>query len=115
MRKRGAQVQTKEEEGETLKHEAEQEAAVYGVPAELGEDDIMASLVLVDGKSVEPAELVGFLSDKLAYFAVPRYWRFTDEHPKTGTHRVIKGELQELGVTDDTFDAEKAGVMPKKI
>jgi crotonobetaine/carnitine-CoA ligase len=115
MRRRGENVSTYEVEIEINKHPAVQESAVYGVPAELGEDDIMCSLVLVQGKSVEPPELIKSLEGNLAYFAVPRYWRFTGELPKTGTHRVIKKELQDLGVTDDTFDAEKAGVMPKKI
>jgi crotonobetaine/carnitine-CoA ligase len=114
MRRRGENVSTYEVEVEIMKHPAVQEAAVYGVPAELGEDDIMASLVLVEGAKVEPKELIEFLSDKLAYFAVPRYWRIMTELPKTGTHRVIKGELQKVGVTPDTFDAEKAGAMPKR-
>jgi len=113
MRRRGENVSTYEVEVEILKHPAVQEVAVYGVQAELGEDDIMASLILAPGKTVEPVELVKFLSDKLAYFAMPRYWRFMDEMPKTGTHRVIKKELQNLGVTEDTFDAEQAGIMPK--
>jgi len=114
MRRRGENVSTYEVEIEINKHPAAQECAVYGVPAELGEDDIMASIVLVPGKTVEPAELIEFLEGKLAYFAVPRYYRFMEELPKTGTHRVIKGELQKVGVSEDTFDAEKAGVMPKK-
>lgn len=114
MRRRGENVSTYEVEVEIMKHPAIQECAVYGVPSELGEDDIMTSMVLVEGKSVEVPELIQFLSDKLAYFAVPRYWRFVKELPKTGTHRVIKKELQDLGVTGDAFDAEKAGVMPKK-
>ena len=115
MRRRGENVSTYEVEVEILKHPAVQEVAVYGVPAELGEDDIMATLILAPEKTVEPEELVKFLSDKLAYFAVPRYWRIVEELPKTGTHRVIKSKLQEIGVAEDTFDAEKAGVMPKKI
>lgn len=114
MRRRGENVSTYEVEVEILKHPAVQEAAVYGVPSELGEEDIMASLVLVDGKNATAEELVRFLGDKLAYFAVPRYWRFANELPKTGTHRVIKNELRELGVTADAFDAEKAGVMPAR-
>ncbi len=114
MRRRGENVSTYEVEVEILKHPAVQEAAVYGVPSDLGEEDIMACLVLVEGKSVEPGELIEFLEDKLAYFAVPRYWRFVKDLPKTGTHRVIKSELQKLGLPEDVFDAEKAGVMPKR-
>lgn len=114
MRRRGENVSTYEVEVEIMKHPTVQECAVYGVPAELGEDDIMTSMIPVEGQSVDVPELIEFLSGKLAYFAVPRYWRIVDELPKTGTHRVIKKKLQEIGVAEDTFDAEKEGVMPKK-
>ncbi len=114
MRRRGENVSTYEVEVEINKHPTVQECAVYGVPAELGEDDVMCSLIEAPEKTADPKELIKFLDDKLAYFAVPRYWRITDELPKTGTHRVIKSQLQELGVTDDTFDAEKEGVAAKK-
>ncbi len=82
------------------------ECAVYGVPSELTEDDIMATLVPIEGKKVDPAELPEFLKDKLARFAVPRYYRVVDALPKTETHRVIKKELEKVGVTQDTYDAE---------
>jgi carnitine-CoA ligase len=114
MRRRGENVSTYEVEVEIHRHPAILDVAVYGVPSELGEEDIMASAILVEGEKVEVSELMEFLKDKLAYFAIPRYWNFVDELPKTGTHRVIKSKLQEIGVTEDTFDAEKEGVMIKK-
>ena len=114
MRRRGENVSTYEVELEILKYPAVQECAVYGVPAELGEDDIMASIVLVEGKTLDPKDLVKFLDDKLAYFAIPRYYRVMDELPKTETHRVIKKKLQEIGVTPDTWDAEAHGIKPGK-
>lgn len=112
MRRRGENVSTYEVELEILKHPAVQECAVYAVPAELGEDDIMASIVLVKDMKLEPKELIEFLQDKLAYFAIPRYIRIVDELPKTETHRVIKKTLQEIGVTPDTWDAEAHGIKP---
>jgi len=113
VRKKGEMVSTYEVEQEILKHPAVQECAVYAVPAELGEDEIMVSLILVEGKKLEPLELIEFLKGRLAYFAIPRYVRVVDELPKTETHRVVKKKLQELGVTPDTWDAEKAGVRLK--
>jgi len=112
LRRRGENVSTYEVEVEILKHPSVEECAVYAVPAELGEDDIMASTVLVQGKSLDPKELIEFLEDKLAYFAIPRYVRIVSELPKTETHRVIKKALQDVGVTPDTWDAEKHGIKP---
>ncbi|MFZ5595919.1 MAG: AMP-binding protein [Bacillota bacterium] len=110
MRRRGENVSAFEVENAILKHPAVLECAVYPVPSELAEDDIMVTYSLVEGASLEPRELVEFLQDKLARFAIPRYYREVKEFPKTETHRIIKRELQELGVTADTFDNEKAAV-----
>lgn len=113
LRRRGENVSTYEVEMEILKHSSVEECAVYAVPAELGEDDIMTSVVLVQGKTLDPKELIGFLEDKLAYFAIPRYVNIVNELPKTETHRVVKKTLQEIGVTQDTWDAEKHGIKPR--
>jgi len=107
MRRRGENVSAYEVEQVILKHQAILECAVYAIPSELAEDDIMAAVSLVEGKSLTPEDLIDFLQDKLAHFAIPRYIRIVDEFPKTETHRIKKKELQVLGVTDDTYDSKK--------
>ena len=106
MRRRGENVSAYEVENAILQHPDVLECAVYAVPSELAEDDIMVTLVPLEGSSVDPAALPGFLNDRLAKFAIPRYYRVVDALPKTETHRVIKKDLEKLGVTDDTFDSE---------
>jgi len=107
MRRRGENVSAYDVEQAIMKHPAVLECAVYGVPSELTEDDIMASIRLVEGKMLTPRELLDFLRDKLARFAIPRYLRIVDDFPRTETFRVKKNELKAAGVTVDTFDAEK--------
>ena len=107
MRRRGENVSAYEVEQAILQHPDILECAVYAVPSELAEDDIMATLVPLEGKNLDPSTLPQFLADKLAKFAIPRYYRVVDGLPKTETHRVIKKELEKLGVTDDTYDAER--------
>ena len=110
MRCKGENVSAYEVEQAILKHPGVLECAVYAVPSELTEDDIMATLVPLEGETLDPESLPGFLADKLAKFAIPRYYRVVDALPKTETHRVIKRELESLGVTEDTYDAAaKAG------
>lgn len=106
MRRRGENVSAYEVEKAILQHPDVLECAVYAVPSELTEDDIMVTLVPVDGKEIDAPALTGFLADRLAKFAVPRYYRVTDTLPKTETHRVIKKELESIGVTEDTYDTE---------
>ncbi|MDI6830232.1 MAG: AMP-binding protein [Actinomycetota bacterium] len=107
MRVKGENVSAYEVEQAVLKHPDILECAVYAVPSELAEDEIMVTLVPVEGKTVDPAALPAFLSEHLAKFAIPRYYRVVPELPKTETHRVIKKKLEEIGVTDDTYDREK--------
>jgi crotonobetaine/carnitine-CoA ligase len=110
MRCKGENVSAYEVEQALLKHPDVLECAVYAVPSELAEDDIMATLVPLEGKTLDPKGLAEFLAGKLAKFAIPRYYRVTGGLPKTETHRVIKKELESLGVTEDTFDmAKRAG------
>jgi len=107
MRVKGENVSAYEVEQAVLKHPDILECAVYAVPSELAEDEIMVTLVPVEGKNVDPASLADFLGSELAKFAVPRYYRVIDTLPKTETHRVIKKELEKLGITDDTYDRER--------
>ena len=110
MRCKGENVSAYEVENAVLQHPDILECAVYAVPSALAEDDIMVTLVPLEGESVDVSELPAFLSDKLAKFAIPRYYRVVPALPKTETHRVIKKELEKLGVTEDTFDSESEGI-----
>ncbi|MDY6796507.1 MAG: AMP-binding protein [Actinomycetota bacterium] len=107
MRVKGENVSAYEVEQAVLQHSDILECAVFAVPSELAEDDIMVTLVPVEGKEVDPSTLPAFLSDKLAKFAIPRYFRVMEELPKTETHRVIKSELEKAGVAPDAYDAER--------
>jgi crotonobetaine/carnitine-CoA ligase len=107
MRKGGENVSAYEVEQVIMDHPAVEEVAVYAVPSELAEDEIMAAIRPVEGKTVDPAELVRFLSERLAKFAVPRYIRIVSDFPKTNSHRIIKRVLEREGVTPDTFDSQK--------
>ena len=105
MRKGGENVSVYEVEHVIMEHPAVEEVAVYAVPSDLAEDEIMAAVRPVEGKTIDPAELLRFLSDKLAKFAVPRYIRIVHQFRKTNSHRIIKRFLEEEGVTSNTFDA----------
>ena len=106
MRRRGENVSAHDVEQAIFKHPAVLEVAVYGVPSEMTEDEIMASVKLVEGAKLTCRELWEFLQDRLASFAIPRFIRFVDDFPRTETFRIKKGELKSVGVTPDTFDAE---------
>jgi crotonobetaine/carnitine-CoA ligase len=109
IRRRGENVSCQEVELVLLGHPAVDVAVVYGVPAPLGEDDIVACLA-IRGEPPEPAQLFAFLTGSLPYFAVPRYVRILPELPLTATGKVAKHELRAQGVTPETLDFEKLGL-----
>ena len=114
IRRRGENISSFEVETEILAHPAVQEAAAVGVPSELGEEELLGVVVVKPGHTVEPAELIAFLSGRMAHFMVPRYIRFVDALPKTPTSKVEKHALRAEGVTDQTWDREAAGMKLKR-
>jgi crotonobetaine/carnitine-CoA ligase len=107
IRRRGENVTCFDVEREIMKHDSVEEVAVYGVPSELGEDEVMAAVVPREGAAISPEELIEFLQDKLAPFQMPRFIRLLDELPKTEVWKVKKKGLQAEGVTADAWDREK--------
>lgn len=107
MRIKGENVSAFEVEQAIQKHTNVLEAAVYAVPSELAEDDIMASITLVEGATLKETDLIEYLKENLPKFAVPRYVKVVAELPKTETHRVRKKELESLKVVAGTWDENK--------
>ena len=110
IRRRGENISSFEVEAEVGTYPAVREAAVVGVPSEFGEDDVLAVVAPVAGRSIDPAELVRYLMPRMAHFMVPRYVRVLPELPKTPTQKVQKNILRAEGVTADTWDREAAGI-----
>ena len=106
LRRRGENISSWEVEREINAHPSVLESAVFGVPSELGEHDVMAVVVLKEGQTFSPEELIAHCEERMARFMVPRYLEFRAELPKTGTHRVQKGALKREGVTAATWDRE---------
>jgi carnitine-CoA ligase len=110
IRRRGENVAALEVEGTLLLHDAVAEAAVVGVESELGEEDVKAFVVPVPGHDVEPAELVRFCADRIAFFKVPRYVEVVETLPRSATKNEIERfRLKARGI-GDAWDREAAGV-----
>jgi crotonobetaine/carnitine-CoA ligase len=108
MRCGGENVSALDVENATDAHADVLESAAFGVPSELGEEDVMVAVQPRDGHRLDPAELYAFVSERLPRFATPKYIRVMAELPKTGTFRTVKGVLAEDGVTPDTWRAPDA-------
>ncbi|MGH7812959.1 MAG: AMP-binding protein [Candidatus Binataceae bacterium] len=109
IRRRGENISAWEIETALNQHSAVLESAAYAVPSELGEDEVKVAVVLKEGARLEPAELIEFCKNRMAYYAVPRYVEFLNELPKTGTQRIQYAALKERGI-GNAWDREKAGI-----
>ena len=107
MRIKGENVSAYEVEHAILQNPSVLEAAVYAVPSELAEDEIMASISIVEGHKLNESDLVIYLKENLAKFAVPRYIKIVKEFSKTETQRIKKKGLEEAGIVDGTYDGKK--------
>ena len=113
IRRRGENISSFEVEVEVQAHPSVREVAAIGVPNELSEEDVMVVVAPIDGRVIDPSELLDFLRPRMAHFMVPRYVRVLTELPKTPSSKVMKHELRQQGVTADTWDREKAGISVK--
>jgi crotonobetaine/carnitine-CoA ligase len=105
IRRKGENLSAAEVEAVINAHQAVSDSAVIAVPAEMGEDEIMAIVVLAPGKSLTPEELVDWCKPRLAHFKLPRFVLFRDSLPKTATSRVEKYLLKkEAGLVEASAD-----------
>ena len=114
IRRRGENISSFEVEAEICAHPDVREAAVVAAASGFNEDEVLAVVAPVAGRSLEPAALIGFLAGRLPHFMIPRYLRIVSELPKTPTHKVQKQLLRSEGVTEDTWDREKSGIVFKR-
>lgn len=107
MRRRGENISSWEVESVVDRHASVSKSAAFGVPSELGEDEVMVWVQPAEGASIDLKDLMRHCADNLAYFMVPRYVDIVDDIPSTGTLRVQKGAMKKRGVSDRTWDREK--------
>ena len=100
IRRRGENIAPAEVEDALLSHPTVRAAAVFGVPAGLQEDEVIAVVVLRDGAASDEAALKTWAATRLAAFKVPSRIHFRDSLPTTATHRVAKELLRkEYGIS----------------
>jgi crotonobetaine/carnitine-CoA ligase len=107
IRRRGENISAFEVEEVVKLHPALLDAAAFGVPSELTEDDVMIAVVPRTGSTMDPAELIEFCVNRMAAHMVPRYVDIVDSLPMTPTEKVEKTLLRERGVTATTWDRER--------
>jgi crotonobetaine/carnitine-CoA ligase len=114
IRRRGENISSFEVEQVLLSHPEIATAAVFPVPSEMAEDEVMASVVRAPGSGLTAIDLVEFCQPRLPYFAIPRYVEFVTQLPATENGKIQKFKLRERGVTEAAWDRESAGYRLKR-
>lgn len=92
---KGLNVYPQEVEQAIDAHPAVAEVAVVGIREPDGDESVHAFVVLAEGQSVKPRELIGFVRPSLATYKMPKDVTFVDELPKNALGKVLKRELRE--------------------
>jgi crotonobetaine/carnitine-CoA ligase len=113
IRRRGENISSFEVENEVLTHPLVKDVAAVAVTnpdvhEAAGDEEVKIFVVLEEGATLDPAELVEYLAARMPAYWVPRFVEYVSELPRTESHKLKKGDLREVGITPGTWDRTKA-------
>jgi fatty-acyl-CoA synthase len=95
----GENVYPKEVENLLLTMSGIQDAQVAGIPSEKYGEEVAAFILLKQGALVSEKEVIDFCKEKISFYKTPRYIFFVDSFPLSGSGKVQKFRLSEIGLT----------------
>ncbi len=96
----GEKIFPKEVEDFLYTHPSISDVQVIGVPSAKYGEEVMAWVKLKPGMMVTADELREYCKDKIAYFKVPTYFKFTDVFPMTITGKIQKFKMREISTKE---------------
>jgi crotonobetaine/carnitine-CoA ligase len=94
IRRRGENIAGAELDRVVGEHPGVLEAAAIGVPAPLGDEDILVVVVPRGQPAPTPQSIIEWCAPRLAAMKLPRYIVFADSLPHTASQRVMKYALK---------------------
>jgi crotonobetaine/carnitine-CoA ligase len=114
LRRRGENISSHEVETALKAHPAIADLAVHAVFASDMEDEVKVTAMLKGDAALTEEDFCRWSILQLPYFAVPRYFEFRSDLPRSPTGKVLKYVLREDGCTAATWDREKSGIVLTK-
>jgi len=92
----GENIYPREIEAKLYSHKDVQDAAVFGVQSDKYGEEVCAWIKIRADANITEDDIRHFLTEKFAYFKVPRYIKFVDQYPMTVTGKIQKFKMREL-------------------
>ena len=117
IRRRGENISPDSIEMEISAHPDVAECAAVPVASDFAmasENEILVAVILKEGKSLAPDELIRFLEPRLPRFMIPRYIKFVEDLPRTATFKIKRVLLQDGWSEGEVWDLNQSGIKLKK-
>jgi crotonobetaine/carnitine-CoA ligase len=108
IRRRAENISSMEVEAELVSHPAVHAAAVIGVPAEFGDEEVLAFVVPDETAGLTERDLIDFLDSRLPKFMIPRYVKFLTALPMTPSGKIQKHRLKDDAAIAGAWDRSAA-------
>ncbi len=98
LRRSGDFIQPQTVEAVIAPHPCVDDVCVYGIPAASGapgESDLVAAIVPVEGKKIDPVSVFSLCAENLERNAVPSYLQVVDQIPKSASEKNLDRLLKE--------------------
>jgi long-chain acyl-CoA synthetase len=97
----GFNIYPREIEEVLMTHPAVSLASVIGVPHDSHGEEVKAYIILKEGQTIKPQELIEWSKNQMAAYKYPRLVEIRESLPMTATGKILKKQLKaELGTTN---------------
>lgn len=96
----GQNIYPAEIEAYLTDHPGIREAAVVGVPAEMGGENVWAYLILEEGESMTSQEVLSYCREGLEPYMIPAQVRVVEEYPRSRSGKPQKHKLREQALAE---------------
>lgn len=73
---------------------------VIGVPSKKYGEEVMAWIILKEGKNISEEELKAYCNQQISHFCIPKYWKFVSDFPMTVSGKVRKVEMKQIAIEE---------------
>lgn len=101
----GEKIFPREVEDFLYTHPKVSDVQVIGVPSSKYGEEVMAWIELKPDVTATAEEIIEYCKDRIAYFKIPRYIKFTDSFPMTVTGKVQKFKMREISTRELGLEA----------